>query len=699
MPINILSRNRTISFTNIRKGIKASFTIAALFSVFLVLCIGFFINERKNDSGIINMAGRQRMLGQKLATDIHLTGSDGRALAETENDAELWDSIHNALRYGNLELGVRKSENPEIIRLFEEISPYQQKLYLASLSTGPARPGGPVYGDIRRWNDRYQAGMDRIVDELQADAERGMSVLKYIVAFLISLFLLLIFGLYRILVKPIIKIVKTLSDEREERAEQIRSILENTSDLIWSLDLDRKLLSFNSAFSKAILEQTGTAPVIGSPILRDPYPEEILRKWESMYEKAFSGRSFSTEIRSDREDGTSYIEVSLNPIYGPQGRVTGCNVFSRDVTERAETYKKLARSEKYLKEAQRIANLGNWNWDMASNGIYWSDQLYQVFGQDPETFRPDYGSFLEIIHPEDREAFTEDVDNCIENGAPLDIVHRIVMGDGGIRYVHQRGRTHYHRGRPVRMAGTSQDVTGLENARLRIMRQYNELENFVYIISHNIRAPISTLQGLVDIFEPGNAASNVQVIDYIGSTVDTLDRTIKDLNHALSLKDISEDTFGKVDLEEVVRDICDLLARDIKVSGARIDHDFSRAPDAFGVRSYFTNILYNLVLNSITHKVDERDPYISIRSRRTAMKGTEIVVSDNGKGMALTEGAHKKIFDMYGRLSGKSEGRGMGLYLVRTQVETMKGSINVRSEPGKGSIFTIVFDSIHEPQS
>jgi len=171
----------------------------------------------------------------------------------------------------------------------------------------------------------------------------------------------------------------------------------------------------------------------------------------------------------------------------------------------------------------------------------------------------------------------------------------------------------------LRYGSTAQDVTVLENARLRILRQYKELENFVDIISHNLRAPISTLQGLVGVFEPGNAASNAQIIEYVGTTVDALDRTLKDLNHALSLKDISEDRFGKVHLEDVIRDIEHLLVRDIRTSGARIEHDFSKAPKAFGVRSYFTDILYNLVTNSVKFRADDSPPRIRILSRPTAL--------------------------------------------------------------------------------
>src|SRR5680860_593542 len=361
---NILPLDQKISFANIIRAIRASFALAALFSVFMVVCIGSFIDEGESDFRTIDLAGVQRTLSQKLAKDIYFTGIEGPPITQIKKDAELWDSIHNVLRYGSAELGIPKPENPVIVRLFDEISPYQEKLYRSALGKDPAKPGVPEYTDIRQWEHRFLAGTDRIVNELRADAEKGIADLKYMVAFLMSLFLLFIFGLYRILVKPIIKMVRSLSEERKERAEQVRSILENTSDLIWSLDLEYNLLTFNSAFSKAIEARTGTAPEIGRPILLDPYPGEILRKWEPLYEKAFSGQDFSSEIRSELEGDTSYIEVSFNPIYGAGGRVTGCNVFGRDVSERAETHKRLVRSEKYLKEAQGIANLatgtGTW---------------------------------------------------------------------------------------------------------------------------------------------------------------------------------------------------------------------------------------------------------------------------------------------------------------------------------------------------
>jgi len=297
--------------------------------------------------------------------------------------------------------------------------------------------------------------------------------------------------------------------------------------------------------------------------------------------------------------------------------------------------------------------------------------------------------------PEDQEAFGTSIENCLTNHEPHDIIHRIIMPNGNIRHVHQKGKVYYIEGNtPIRMAGTIQDVTQMEEARLQIMRQFNELQNFVYIISHNVRSPISTLQSLVDIIEPGNEALNKEIIPSIGTTVDTLDRTIKDLNHSLSLKNIKENAFEEVNLRKVLRDIEHLLALEISTSGANIEYNLSEVPIAIGIKSYFANILFNLIMNSIKYRAKDRPPNIKVASQLSSLGGIEIMVSDNGKGMELTAERKKRIFDMYGRLSSVSEGRGMGLYLAKTQVEIMNGSIDVESELNKGATFKIAFKNL-----
>ena len=380
-----------------------------------------------------------------------------------------------------------------------------------------------------------------------------------------------------------------------------------------------------------------------------------------MYDRALSGEAFNLEIQIGKGTETTYHELSFNPISDAEDAVVGCSVYRRDITDRIMTYKQLAGSKANLQEAQQIANFGNWNWDMNANNITWSDHLYRVFGQEPQTFEATYESLMEIIHPEDRDAFNADVENSIDNREPHDIVHRIVMEDGSIRFVHQKGKVFYDaEEKPYRMAGTTQDVTLMETAKHRIQKQYNELQNFVYVISHNVRSPIATLLGLVDLLKMEHGETD-DIINNIGLTMDALDTTIKDLNHALTLKNTSKESFTEIELEGVMDEIERLLAGEIKNCDAVVETDFSEVSKVLSIKSYVSNILYNLVLNALVYRAEERKPLIKVSSSLNAIAAIEITVSDNGAGMDLSRPERrKKIFDMYSRLSSASGGERAG---------------------------------------
>ncbi len=351
-------------------------------------------------------------------------------------------------------------------------------------------------------------------------------------------------------------------------------------------------------------------------------------------------------------------------------------------------FSKLQRSESRLLEAQEISKMGNWQWDMVFDEITWSDQLYGVFGQKKGDYEANYGNLMKLIHPDDREAFNFDVERAIEEKVDHDIIHRIIINGGEIRYVHQKGRAFYDKnGKPVRMAGTTIDVTEQMVAQQKIVNQNKELQNFIHVISHNLRRPVANILGLHEIYEPGNHVQNDEVIEHIRVSCETLDTTIRDLNHSLSLRQLKSEEFEEVDLEEVIQDVFTLLVVDIAEVKAQLNVQLQvkRMP---GVKSYYVNILYNLVLNAIKYAKPGISPEILICTKEL-FGGFVLEVHDNGKGMRMTPESRKKIFDMYGRLSGDSEGKGLGLYLVKTQIEAMQGQIQVSSALGEGTQFHI----------
>jgi diguanylate cyclase (GGDEF)-like protein/PAS domain S-box-containing protein len=131
--------------------------------------------------------------------------------------------------------------------------------------------------------------------------------------------------------------------------------------------------------------------------------------------------------------------------------------------------REVAQRTAKLTEAQRIAHLGNWEWDILNNTLEWSDEIYRIFGFTPQQFGATYESFLQAVHPEDREAVKINVRESLEQGRPYTIDHRILLPDGKVRYVHEQGEiSRNQEGHPIVMQGTVQDITESKQAEMAL---------------------------------------------------------------------------------------------------------------------------------------------------------------------------------------------------------------------------------------
>ncbi len=156
-----------------------------------------------------------------------------------------------------------------------------------------------------------------------------------------------------------------------------------------------------------------------------------------------------------------------------------------DITEQRRAERSLRRSRESLANAQRIARLGNWDWDIADNSLFWSDEIYRIFGVAPHAFEATYDAFLGFVHPEDRDRVDDSVRRALEADAAYDLDHRIVRPDGEVRIVHERAEVvRDAEGRPVRMRGTVQDVTEIrlaESELRKLGRVVDQAPNVVVI--------------------------------------------------------------------------------------------------------------------------------------------------------------------------------------------------------------------------
>ncbi|BBD08674.1 PAS/PAC sensor signal transduction histidine kinase [Desulfovibrio ferrophilus] len=186
-------------------------------------------------------------------------------------------------------------------------------------------------------------------------------------------------------------------------------------------------------------------------------PEVYADLWKTIT----SGSVWRGELVNQTKDGQELWEdVAIAPVKNEEGQITHYVGIKEDITERRVADERLRSSENSLKMAQRIAGIGDWQWDIETNSIRWSDTLYDIFGVDSKDFSPRYETFMEYVHPEDKERVMQAVAGALEGKAPYSIDLRIVRANGDVRHVHEQAQIITdEREQPVRMVGTLQDIT------------------------------------------------------------------------------------------------------------------------------------------------------------------------------------------------------------------------------------------------
>lgn len=222
----------------------------------------------------------------------------------------------------------------------------------------------------------------------------------------------------------------------------------------------------------------------------------------------------------------------------------------------------------------------------------------------------------------------------------------------------------------------------------------NDLDNFIYTASHDLKAPITNIEGLMHLLVRNLPAEILKtpVIDKVVSmtwaSISRFKNTINDLTEITKLQRSAVDDVNQVPFQEIFEEIRLDLETAIQESGAKFEVDFSQCPSIQFSKKNLRSIIYNLVSNAIKYRSPEREPFIKVSSIKE-QDFCLFSVEDNGLGMDLSQ--ESKIFSMFQRLHGHVEGSGVGLYITKKIIENSGGKIKVESEVGKGSTFRVYF--------
>lgn len=564
-----------------------------------------------------------------------------------------------------------------------------------------------AYG--RLWESRFSVGPAFIA------ALRLSSPLQFfLLGALISLLAALLIG------------TTHLSRQRRHQVldEQARlaAIVESSADGIIGKTLDGVITSWNRGAEQLFGYPAQVA--IGKPLSELVIPEELQHEEVSILKRVRKGEHIPHfETLRQRQDGSRFhVSVTISPIFNSAGQVSGASKTVRDITSQKEAEARVLELNSHLEAeiilrtaeltatrdqllmAADIARLGIWSWTLADNSLDWNDKMFELYDY-PMTLRDtglDYQHWYDRVHPDDIESTRTNLAAAVTGDALFDLVFRIVLPDGRIRYI--QGGAQIERdeqGEATHLIGVNLDITsqreletGLRQAKARADEASAAKSTFLSNMSHEIRTPLNAVLGMLQLVQ--QTALDQRQRDYIAKTYKAARSLLGLLNDIL---DYSKIEAGKLqlephpfELEGLMQELAVVLSGNLGTKPVELMFDFSPSlpGSLIGDRLRLQQVLINLAGNAIKF-TEQGEVVIALTelSRGPEWMRLRVDVSDTGIGIAedkldyILEGFNQAEASTARRFGGT----GLGLVISKRLLALMGTELHVRSTLGKGSCF------------
>lgn len=498
---------------------------------------------------------------------------------------------------------------------------------------------------------------------------------------------------------------RRMEEELHQASVYNRSLIEASLDPLVTISPEGKITDVNRATEKA----TGrSSPELVGTDFSNYFtePDKARAGYRQVFAKGFV-TDYPLALRH-RDGHVTDVLYNASVYRDETGEVLGVFAAARDVTARKSAEEQLRRSEHSLSEAQRIAHLGNWELDLVSNVLIWSDEIYRIFEIDPEKFGASYEAFLNAIHPDDREMVNNAYTESVKSKMPYDIEHRLLMQDGRVKYVNEKCETHYgEEGKPLRSVGTVHDITERKQAEVEIKALNTELEQrvlertaelaaankeleaFSYSVSHDLRTPLRAIDGfsriLLDDYNGKLDDEGKRLLNVVRDNTSRMGQLIDDILK-FSRTGRLELSFSDIDMEKLAHEVYEELQP--SVADGKLQLEIEAIPPARGDRAMMRQIFVNLLTNAIKFSRSRETARIKVGG---SIEGDEAIyyVKDNGVGFDMQYA--DKLFGVFQRLHGVTEfeGTGIGLAIVKRVVTRHGGRVWAEGKVGEGA--TIYF--------
>ncbi|KAA0134995.1 PAS domain S-box protein [Gimesia chilikensis] len=483
--------------------------------------------------------------------------------------------------------------------------------------------------------------------------------------------------------------VRQRTSELAWKTAQFSALFENLPDKVLVINHDGEIVNFNGSHRERLFSDVD---VSSGKKIWDLLPDEIRLPFTEAIQRVQAERKReSIDYPRTIEGQQHWYRARVQPYL--QDEIL---IIIEDISEQKISEIELNKTHDKLSEAQRLAHIGSWEWDVTDDSLWWSEEVFRIFDLPSDTFRPTYPSFLKTIHPEDRGLLERVVEQSILNDLPYSIEHRIIRPDGEVRYVHERGAVKKDtRGNVISMHGTVQDITERYTA-ARKTQEYRDIlahasrlaimGELTAGISHELNQPLTAM---------ANYSSAMKTRIEQGLDVSDLVQRIEALSHRSGdivrrLKSMAEkrpQELMRFNILDSIRSTLQLIEYELRQK--QIDVQLvceSRMLVVYADRVQIEQVLSNLFLNAMDAMSEmplSRRLTIEVAPAGEFM--VRVTVSDTGPG--VPDDFVGQLFTPF--TTNKQGGLGIGLSLSRSLVEASGGKICYSPKSDSGASFDV----------
>lgn len=500
--------------------------------------------------------------------------------------------------------------------------------------------------------------------------------------------------------------LQTLNAELEQRVSQRTKALEDSEKryrfmaesvpaVVWTANPDGSIDYYN----KKLTDYTGLAAeeITGSGWKTLPYPQDMqvtIDAWESALK---SGKEFKVEHRIKVKSGNyRWMQSRALPLKDATGKIAKWFGTTIDIEDEKLAERRLKESEeKYRVLSESIPQL---IWTCSANGDadYFNKQWLRYTGQTMEQAL--HSGWTTALHPHDLARTIKKWSKAVSSKTRYQAQYRLRRQDGNYRWFLAKGLPIKNKnGEVIKWFGTTTDIHDQKITEAELIQKNeqlvsinNDLDNFIYTASHDLKAPVSNIEGLINAMmepiEQGSQEESVELLNMMKNSVTRFKTTIRDLTEIAKIQKEALEDVEDIDCKEVIDDVLQSINDIIVSNHACIELDLHDITGFKFSRKNFKSIVYNLLSNGIKYRDHLRPPLVKLSLKKTD-KFICLTVSDNGLGIEETKIG--KMFAMFKRFHDHVEGTGIGLYLVKKIVDNAGGKINVESKLGEGTSFYV----------